>query len=59
MKSFIKIIYQSIIGYWNNLEAYIEKHSDASFSHGICQECSDELYGNQNWYIKMKKDKEK
>ncbi len=45
-------------GYWNNLEAYIEKHSDASFSHGICQECSEALYGDEDWYIEMKKDKE-
>lgn len=42
-------------GYWNNLEVYIEKHSDASFSHGMCVECSDKLYGDENWYIKMKK----
>lgn len=41
-------------GYWNNLESYIQKHSDASFSHGMCTECSDELYGDQNWYIRMK-----
>ncbi len=40
-------------GYWNSLEEYIEKHSDASFSHGICSECSDELYGNENWYVDM------
>jgi len=40
------------------LEAYIEKHSEALFSHGICLECSDKLYGNQDWYIKMKKKKE-
>ena len=39
-------------GYWNNLESYIEKYSEASFSHGLCPECSDEMYGNQNWYIK-------
>ena len=26
-------------GYWSILEAYIEKHSDAQFSHGICPEC--------------------
>ena len=45
-------------GYWSNLEAYIEKHSEALFSHGICLECSDKLYGNQDWYIKMKKKKE-
>ena len=41
-------------GYWNNLEAYIEKYSDASFSHGICSECSDNLYGSEDWYIEMK-----
>lgn len=42
-------------GYWNPLESYIESHSAASFSHGICPECSDDLYGKQQWYIKMKK----
>jgi len=26
-------------GYWNQLEAYVTEHSDASFSHGICPEC--------------------
>ncbi len=26
-------------GYWNRLEEYISKHSDASFSHGICDAC--------------------
>jgi hypothetical protein len=44
-------------GYWNILESYIQKHSSASFSHGICSECSDELYGNEDWYIKMQKEK--
>lgn len=42
-------------GYWNLLESYIENHSEASFSHGICPECSEKLYGDQDWYIKMKK----
>lgn len=46
-------------GFWNSLESYIQQHSDASFSHGICPECSDKLYGGQDWYIQMKKDKEK
>lgn len=41
-------------GYWNQLELYLEKHSDASLSHGICPDCSDELYGDKDWYIKMK-----
>ena len=26
-------------GYWSQLEAYVSKHSDAQFSHGICPEC--------------------
>lgn len=42
-------------GYWNNLETFLENHSDILFSHGMCQECSDELYGDQKWYKKMKK----
>ncbi len=37
-------------GYWNHLESYIEAHSDAQFSHGICQECADKLYGDEEWY---------
>jgi len=43
-------------GYWNQIEGYIQKHSDAQFSHGICPECSDELYGKEDWYIEMKKE---
>ena len=31
-------------GYWNKIEAYIEKHSEAEFSHGICPECAKKLY---------------
>ena len=42
-------------GYWNRLEAYFEAHSSASFSHGMCPECSDEMYGEEDWYIEMKK----
>jgi|GEM_PF-1856100 len=44
-------------GHWNTLESYIEKHSDASFSHGVCPECLDALYGKEKWYINMKKKK--
>lgn len=43
-------------GYWNQIESYIEQHSDAQFSHGLCIDCSDELYGNQEWYRKGKKE---
>jgi DNA-binding response OmpR family regulator len=28
-------------GYWNQLEAYLSKHTDAVFSHGLCPECLD------------------
>ena len=31
-------------GYWNKIEVYIEKHSEAEFSHGICPECARKLY---------------
>jgi|GEM_PF-1059057 len=44
-------------GYWNQLENYIETHSDAAFSHSICPGCSEKLYGKEAWYIKRKKKK--
>ncbi len=31
-------------GYWNRLEAYIQDHSEAEFTHGICPECIEKLY---------------
>jgi hypothetical protein len=31
-------------GYWNQIEEYIRDHSDANFTHGICPDCSKELY---------------
>jgi PAS domain S-box-containing protein len=34
-------------GYWKNIETYIEEHSDASFTHGICPDCVQKLYGYQ------------
>ncbi len=46
-------------GYWNNLEAFIEEHSEASFSHGLCPHCAEELYGDQKWYIKGKEKRKK
>ena len=26
-------------GYWNRIESYIQKHSDAEFSHSLCPDC--------------------
>jgi hypothetical protein len=31
-------------GYWQQLEKYISKHSEAQFSHGICPTCAKEHY---------------
>ncbi|MHB8810064.1 MAG: PAS domain-containing protein [Desulfobulbaceae bacterium] len=32
-------------GYWTQIETYIRNHSEAEFSHGICPECAERLYG--------------
>jgi len=39
-------------GYWNRLEEYVEKNSQASFSHSLCPECVDDLYGSEKWFKK-------
>ncbi len=31
-------------GFWNQVEEYIEQHSEAEFTHGICPECATKLY---------------
>lgn len=31
-------------GAWHQIEAYISRHTDAQFSHGICKECMKKLY---------------
>lgn len=37
-------------GYWNQVESYIYKHSDAEFSHGICPECAKKYYPEMDLY---------
>jgi PAS domain S-box-containing protein len=37
-------------GYWNQIESYIHKHSEAQFSHGICQECAKKHYPDLGIY---------
>ncbi len=44
-------------GYWNQIESYIEKHSSAQFSHSICDECTEKLYGDETWYKDMMNEK--
>jgi ligand-binding sensor domain-containing protein len=43
-------------GYWSQLEEYINEHSEATFSHGVCPECAEKLYGG--YLAKMKKQQE-
>jgi len=31
-------------GYWNQIESYIQQHSNAEFSHSICPDCMKKLY---------------
>ncbi len=45
-------------GYWNQIEEFIESHSNASFSHGTCPECLEKLYGKQDWFMKAKEKKQ-
>ena len=39
-------------GYWDHVETYIQKRTDAVFTHGLCPECAEELYGGQDWFKK-------
>ena len=31
-------------GYWQQVEAYVAKHTEAEFSHGLCPDCVQRLY---------------
>lgn len=42
-------------GYWNRLEEYIQSHSEALFTHSLCPDCIEDLYGDKDWYKKRKK----
>jgi two-component system cell cycle response regulator len=33
-------------GYWSQVEEYIGKHTEATFSHGVCPPCGKKLYGD-------------
>lgn len=32
-------------GFWQRVEQYVTDHSDATFTHGLCPDCIDEIYG--------------
>src|SRR5579884_2959050 len=33
-------------GYWDVLESYLQQHSEAQFTHGLCPECVEQYYGS-------------
>lgn len=37
-------------GYWNSIESYLHEHSEAEFSHSICQECAKKYYPDFDLY---------
>ncbi len=37
-------------GYWTQMEKYISEHSEVVFSHALCPECMESLYGGEDWY---------
>ena len=41
-------------GLWNQIETYIESHTEALFTHSLCSDCEKQLYGDQEWFKKRK-----
>lgn len=37
-------------GYWNQVDEYIQEHSDADFSHSICPGCAEKHYPDMDLY---------
>lgn len=37
-------------GYWNDIEVYLRSHSEAEFSHGICNKCANKYYPDMDIY---------
>ena len=31
-------------GYWQQIEVYVQEHTDAKFTHGLCPDCTHKLY---------------
>ena len=42
-------------GYWNKVEAYVAKYTDAKFSHSICPSCMEKNYPKEFEYAKKKR----
>ncbi len=44
-------------GHWQQIESYITQHSEVEFSHSMCPECIEVMYGDQEWYRNSKAEK--
>ncbi len=36
-------------GFWSKIESYFKKHTNTRFSHGICEECVQKIYKEQDF----------
>ncbi len=41
-------------GIWKIMETSFQDKPDHFFSHGICPDCEEEIYGDKSWYKKGK-----
>lgn len=39
-------------GFWNKVEEYFRKHTNTLFSHGICEDCFEQLDKDKDWLQK-------
>jgi hypothetical protein len=37
-------------GYWSQIESYLSEHTDATFTHGVCPDCAQELRREMQTY---------
>ena len=44
-------------GYWQQIEIYLREHAGTELTHGICPTCEEELYGEEEWYQRLKKER--
>lgn len=44
-------------GYWQRMESYIQEHSLAKFTHTVCCDCAEKLYGEEEWFQSIKDEK--
>ena len=40
-------------GFWQQVEQYVETHSEATFTHSMCPACLAKHYGHEPWFNEM------